>query len=182
MPKYINLKPVETTPEIMQSLEDKGLIIRLCPDHHVNPVAPGETKGRPVYISQKQYGPHKLQAVTVDRTAFTKFGTHPDNEEFLLIGGPGSKPMYLVISYLMKNDLEKKITQGNVKPEDFICLKTKFNDPEVSFFTMLANVPHGEAVMKSAEGNPVSFYVTESAEMGIDVMDLGDYEFKVLDF
>jgi len=53
-----------------------------------------------------------------------------------------------------------------------------YNDPYVSFFTMLADVPHGEA-SADAEGRPPSFYVTEPCDMGIAFTDFGNYELGV---
>lgn len=178
MPSIISLTPVEMTAELMQELEDKGLIIRLCPNHHELPVKPGETRGKPIYESSASYGPHKLLAVTVDRSTFAAFGTHPDNEEFLFIGDPETKPMYLVVSLHRDDVLARKIRAHELTSEDFVCLRVKYNDPEVSFFTMLAGVPHGEAVL-NVEGRPASFYVTEPANMGIVFTAFGDYELSV---
>ena len=62
--------------------------------------------------------------------------------------------------------------------DDFVCLRVKYNDPEVSFFVMLRDVPHGEAVA-DAPGRPASFYVTEPTDMGIDRTDFGEYELVV---
>ncbi len=42
MSRDIVLKPVEMTPATMQMLEDRGLIVRLCPGHHPLPVKDGE--------------------------------------------------------------------------------------------------------------------------------------------
>ncbi len=176
--KRIELTPVEMTPEVMKDLEERELIIRLCPGRHKLAPAPGETLGHTVYDSNPSYGGHKLLAVTVNRTSFAAFGTHPDNEEFLMIGSPDTKPMYLVIALCMKDDLARKISAGSLEPADFVCLTVKYNDPEVSFFTMLADVPHGEAVAGTAGDTP-SFYVTEPSDMGIEFTDFGDYELCV---
>ena len=178
MSKTIRLEPVEMTPAVMQRLEDKGLIIRLCPNHHELPAAEGETLDESVYEADSTFGGHKLIAVTVNRTTFAAFGTHPDNEEFLLIGDPDTKPMYLVVALCLKDELDRKIRGGELSPDDFVCLRVTYNDPEVSFFTMLKNVPHGEAVADVA-GRPASFYVTEPTDMGIDNADFGEYELVV---
>ena len=175
MKKQLTLKPVEMTPATMQALEDRRLIIRLCPNHHELPARPGETLGASIYESAAAWGPHKLITVTVNRCTFDAFGTHPDNEEFLLIGDPGTKPMYLAVCLHRKDELARKIAGHRLTPDDFVCLRVKYNDPEVSFFTMLADVPHGEAVA-DVDGRPASFYVTEPRDMGIEPTDFGGYE------
>ena len=178
MSKPIRLKPVDMTPDVMRMLEDKGLIIRLCPNHHELAAAEGETLDESIYESDPAFGGHKLIAVTVNRTTFAAFGTHPDNEEFLLIGDPNTKPMYLVIALCLRDELDRKIGSGELSPEDFGCLRVRYNDPEVSFFTMGKDVPHGEAVA-ATPGRAASFYVTEPTDMGIDITDFGDYELTV---
>jgi len=176
--KEIILDPVDMTPEVMQALEDRGLIIRLCPNRHELNVEPGTARSESLYESDPKYGGHKLITVTVDRTAFTAFGTHPDNEEFLLIGDSDTKPLYLAVSLCRREELDRKVAAGDVSPDDFVCLRVKYKDPEVSFFAMLADVPHGEAVA-ATEGRPPSFYVTEPCGMGISFTDFRDFKLKV---
>jgi hypothetical protein len=173
----IVLKPVEMTPSIMSDLERRNLIMRLGPRRHELPAKFGETLDKSVYES-KGYGPHKLVTVTVNRVTLPEFGTHPDNEDFLLIGDPSCKPLYVVIALHRLDQLNQKIKQRTLSPDDFVCLHVKYNDAEVSFFTMLANVPHGEAVTKK-EGRPPSFYVTEGRDLPSPNMDLGDYELSI---
>ena len=71
--------------------------------------------------------------------------------------------------------MEKKAAAGELGPGDFICLKVRYNDPQASFFTMRAHVPHDEAAADT-EGRPGSFYVTEPCDMGRQLTDLGPYE------
>ncbi len=171
----ITLEPVEMTAKVMQDLEDRGLIIRLCPNHHELAVQKGQAKSRSIYESDSLYGAHKLITVTVDRPSFATFGSHPDNEEFLFIGDPATKPLYLAVALHRKDVLEKKAAARELTPQDFICLKVRYNDPEASFFTMLADVPHDEAAGRG-DGRPGSFYVTEPCDMGRTLTDLGPYE------
>lgn len=179
MTTRISLKPIEMTDDVMQDLEDRNLIIRLCPNHHELPAQPGETLGETLYESDISHGGHKLIAVTVNRSSFAAFGTHPENEEFLFIGNPEAKQMYLVISLLRRKELESRIEKNELKEEDFVCLRVTYNNPNVSFFTMLAEVPHGEAVANE-EGSLPSFYVTEPSNMGIELTQFGNYELSVL--
>jgi hypothetical protein len=174
----INLKQVEMTGQIMDELEKKGLIMRLCPKHDELEAAPGETVWKLLYEPKEGYGPHRLITVTVNREAFENFGTHPDNEEFLLIGDSDTQPMYLAISLLGEVELAAKITAGTLTETDFIVLRVKFNDPEVSFFVMRAGIPHGEAIVDCGKKLP-SFYVTESLNLPLDLTAFGSYELKI---
>ena len=176
--KEIKIVPTEMTPAIMEELEKKKYIIRLSPQKHVPEAREGETKVSRIYQGEPGYGQHMLIGVTVNRTTLDSFGTHPDNEEFLLIGSKDTKPMYLVIALCSKEELDEKIRNKTLSKSDFTALTCKYNDPEVSFFVMLKNVPHGECVAKS-DGTPASFYVTEPTDMGIRRTDFAQYSLVV---
>ncbi|MGY4384268.1 hypothetical protein ACVWYN_001294 [Pedobacter sp. UYP24] len=177
--KVLWLEPFEMTAELMQRLEDKKLIIRLSPGSHDLEVPEGETKCKVLYTPLDGYGPHKIMSVTVNRIGFQEFGTHPDNEDFYMIGGgPLTKPLYLVIALCLKDELNEKVKKNQVSAADFVALKVKYNDPQVSFFTMLKNVPHGESI-GAGIGKPASFYVTESRDMTDVDTAMGDYELMI---
>ena len=114
----------------------------------------------------------------MNRAEFAGFATHPDNEEFLLIGNPDTKPMYLAVALSMREEFEEKVKTGTLTPEDLILLRCKYNDPEVSFFVMLKDVPHGEAIVE-ADLPPATFYVTESRDLLLDVIEMRKYRLKV---
>ena len=178
MNEMIALTPVDMTPAVMQELEDLRLIIRLCPGRHV--MSPGKNKSQDatIYASEPRFGPHKLIAVTINAFELLNFGTHDDNEEFLLIGDPDAKPLYLIIATCKRNSLAAKIQSHTLSAEDFIALKVKYNDPEVSFFTMLKEVPHGEVTVDCA-GQLPSLYVTEPRDLTSIKTDFGSYMIKV---
>ncbi|MDQ5977584.1 MAG: hypothetical protein QG602_556 [Verrucomicrobiota bacterium] len=178
MKKILSLQPIPMTAAVMTDLAQRNLIIRLGARRHDLPAGPGQTLDRPIYRSADRYGPHMLISVTVNRVPFADFATHPDNEDFLLLGDPGTKPLYLVVALMRRPELAAKVAAGIVSPADFVCLHVTWNDPEVSFFTMLADVPHGEAIT-AAEGRNPTFYVTESRDLPNDLFDLGGYELTV---
>ena len=173
------LEPVPMTPKFMAHLEELGLIIRLRPGGHDLAAQPGETLGESIYQSADRYGPHKLIAVTVNRAEFAAFGTHPDNEEFLLIGNPASQPMYLAVALCLRPEFEEKVKTGRLSAADLVMIECCYNDPEVSFFVMRADVPHGEAIVPVAGKPAPSFYVTESRDLPLDVIDLRKYRLRV---
>jgi hypothetical protein len=180
MKKSILLAPVPMTPEVMADLERRGLIIRLGARRHDLPAEPGQTLDRPIYKSAERYGPHMLISVTVNRVPFTDFATHPDNEDFIFLGDPETRPLYLVVALMRRPELAARVVAGTLSPADFVCLKVKWNDPAVSFFTMLAEVPHGEAVTQTGGRSP-TFYVTEGRDLPNDLFDFGPYELAVAD-
>ena len=174
----INLQiPIEEmTPELMKKMEKEGLIRRICPHHDDIDTPFGETLAESLYDGKEGYGPHKIIAITVNRELFPGFGTHPDNEEFLLIGDNKCRPMYLLIARMQLQEFKKKVRDETLKAEDFYLMKTKFNDPEVSFFVMLTGVPHGEGILSTdSEEVLPSFYVTESRDLPLDICDMGNY-------
>ena len=169
----MKLKSVEMTKSIMEDLEARGLIIRLAPDSHRPDTKENASKGITIYASDPAFGGHKLISVVKGNDNLDGFGIHLDNEEFLLIGSNEDKPLYLLISYLNAKELSEKIENKTVHQDDFICLRCKFNDPEVSFFTMLKGVPHGEASV-NGPGTPPKFYVTEPTELTIIPINLSE--------
>jgi hypothetical protein len=86
--------------------------------------------------------------------------------------------MYLVISYLDRVELDKRIVEKTIGESDFIALHIRYNDPQTSFFVMRSNVPHGEAIINIGKRVP-SFYVTESKNLPLDFINFHDYELKI---
>ena len=104
----LELEPAEMTPEVMNDLETKGLIIRLCPGKHAAQPGRNESDSLTIYSSDDAYGPHKLIVATINSLESDKyFGYHDDNEEFLLIGDPSYKTTYLIVAYCKKDELDE---------------------------------------------------------------------------
>ena len=97
--QFIDLSPQTMTVDLMQDLEQRGLIIRLCPGKHSAHAGRNESKSEIIYIADPQFGPHKLIVATINTLEpYPYFGTHDDNEEFILVGDPATKPIYLIIA------------------------------------------------------------------------------------
>lgn len=178
MKQLIILEPVEMTNKVMSDLERMHLILRILPGTSNLDAKPGQTLCKVVHSSEDQFGPHKLMFITVNRIELSEFGTHPDQEDFFLIGDPNTKPLFLVIALCLKEDLNKKIKDKTVQASDFIALRVKHNDATVSFFTMLKDVPHGESIGRG-EGKPASFYVGESRDLPDVDTDMGEFELVI---
>ena len=103
----LEIPVTDMTPQVMEQLEKDGLILRLCPGHERLEAPKGETTWRLMYEPKEGFGPHRLITIRVNREPFAGFGTHPDCEEFWLIGSEDTQPMYLAICRLGREALEK---------------------------------------------------------------------------
>jgi hypothetical protein len=170
--KPLVIKVEQMNEENMQHLESLGLIERLMPSRkkHRLTVLPGEGRGEKIYESDASYGSHTLFKCTINYSDFIKFAIHPDNEEFLLLGGIEEKDLLLLIAYDTYDVFIEKYNTNRLKSEDFICLKCVFNDPKLSFFVMKKNVPHGESTIGT--GLPSTFYVTEGSRLPLNQIPL----------
>lgn len=174
------LKPVEASEEIMALLEEKGVITRLGPKKHTLSVNKGESRHASIYESDDKFGPHKIISVTINNQDFSKFLYHNDNEEFLLLDNLGTTPLYILFSLNQAQVLYDNIKKGQVVSEDFILVEMKKNDPLLSFFIMHKKYPHVE-LCKEISDCPPSFYVTESRDIDENIMDMGPYEFEIME-
>jgi hypothetical protein len=170
--KPLTIKVEQMNEQNMQHLESLGLIERLMPSREIHrlKVAPGEGRGQKIYESDTVYGSHSLYRCTIDYPDFRKFAIHPDNEEFLLLGGIDEKDLLLLIAFDTFDVFMSKYNNQQLESKDFICLKCVFNDPRLSFFVMKKNVPHGEATIGS--GRPSTFYVTEGSKLPLQEIPL----------
>ncbi len=179
--KLLELHPVPMDEPLMKMLEDKGLILLLGPGlHEMKNLEPETGKDIKLYVSNPNHGPHQLLAVTKNQSQIQSIGSHCDNEEFLLLGEPDTKPLYLLVALMGHEELDRKAAGAGLTPEDFLLIRCTFNDPRCSFFTMLHDVPHSECTA-TGEGRNPSFYVTEPASMPSRTSALCGYGFAVVD-
>lgn len=174
----IVLTPVEASAAAMERLEAAGVIRRMGPGKDTLPVGPGESRWVEVYAAQEAYGPHKLIAVTINSAALTKLAYHSAPEDFLLIGDPKSTGMILTMALCRAAELERKISEKTLGSEDFMALRCRFNDPELSFFTMNPYYAHVETCVHESK-MPPSFYVGESRNLDENAIDFSDYRLEI---
>ncbi len=84
--------------EIMNKLEELGVIRLLSPGRHRLETVKGESKHETLYSTSERYGPHKLICVTINSQEPSNFLYHNDAEDFLLIDNPNSTPLVLTVS------------------------------------------------------------------------------------
>jgi hypothetical protein len=120
-----------------------------------------------------------LVAVINNLTAHAfAFGTHDENEEFILVGDPNTKPMWLIVAMCLEEELKKKIAIKFLLSDDFIAVLAKYNDPEVSFLKIQKHVPHSEGTTSGCV-KPPSFCVTESRDNTLNRTEFGDYQISI---
>lgn len=168
------IKPVPASPSLMEFLETKAVITRITPNSNLQITPKGQNNVSTIYASDVEYGSHKLIAVTINKSELTHLISHPDREDFMLIGQPERTPLILTISLLKELALKEKIKKGMLSSEDFIAFYCDMNNPETSFFTMNPDYPHGESCM--IESNfPPSFFVGEPTNLLENFTTLAPY-------
>lgn len=174
----IKIEPVDATEEIMALLEAKGVIRRLLPGRDRLEVDAGNSEWREIYAAQDCYGPHKLIAVTINREQPHALSYHSDAEDFLLIDSQSATSLILTVALLPHVLLEQKIRDNTLTQADFMAIRCKVNDPDLSFFTMNPYFAHVETC--SVESScPPSFYVAESRHLDENAIDFKDYSIHI---
>lgn len=172
------LTPVEASIEVMAVLESKGVIRRISPGKDALPVERGQSRWMEIYSAHERFGPHKLIAVTINSVRPNHFSYHSDPEDFMLIDRADAEGLILTVALCKHSELEGKIAAGILSAEDFIAIRCKANDPELSFFTMNAGFAHVETCTAESK-NPPSFYVAESRHLDENAVDFGAYRVRI---
>lgn len=171
-------RPVDASEEVLDLLEKKGCILRLTPDIPERHPELQLHRQATVYRSDPARGAHMLIYVTADGINFPCFGYHEDNEEFLLIEAEGKKPLYLLFSLIPHELLSEKIEDGTVTEADFLCMRCVYNDPFLSFFTVLKGCAHAEGTVEIDGMAPPHFFVSEPSDIGFTRINLPERVIK----
>ncbi|MDR1695751.1 MAG: hypothetical protein LBR69_03865 [Endomicrobium sp.] len=179
MKKEILLKPVKAGLKLFEDLEKRKLIKLIKPSK-----AAVETKTKTgavsrFYASKPKYGTHTLICVG-KRTQNIRLSWHDDNEDFLLINPLNLKfkPLYLIVSFLKKTEFLKKFYAGKLAQKDFIAAELEFNNPKLSFWTMLKNTVHCE-ITNGAKGQHPVFFVSEPSKLKDNKLKPEFYDIKL---
>lgn len=177
--KRINIIPLGMNVQLMERLEKDGLIIRICHRSYFENIKKDEVKVKLIYSCNSKSGPHSLCYIKSNKQTADCFEAHSDNEDWFLISNDEVEDTFLMLSKLSTKDLKEKIENKKISGNDFIALKMKFNDPEVSFFTIIKNVPHLFFSRKGMKDDP-SWYITLSKDIGMDYINLVEYHFNLV--
>lgn len=172
----LQFKPVDACEEVLDLLEKRGLILRMTPDIAEKHPELHLDRQATIYASAPERGAHMMIYVTAAGINFPCFGYHEDNEEFLLIETDGKKPLFLLFSLIENNTLLEKIENGTVSEDDFICMRCVYNDPYLSFFTVLKGAAHAEGTVSMEGMDPPHFFVTEPSDIGFTRINLPERE------
>jgi hypothetical protein len=176
--KELCLKVRPMTEDVMKILEEKGLIRRLMPTQKVLSTPEKEIGVEYLYSTDLKFGSHMLICVGFNRS-LVDVAYHSDKEDFILINeGRQQKPLILVIGLHPEEDFQKLVTTGHLTENDIWAIELKFNDPELSFFTMNGFTPHCEWTLPGS-GPASIFYVSEPRDLDANHINMGDYVLKI---
>lgn len=161
----ITLKPVKSSTKVFKYLEKKGLISVLKPTDKALKTRTKTGTVDILYTSNKKFGSHRLMCIG-KRTKKVQLCYHFDNEDFIFIN-PGNidyQKLYLVFALDKIDVFSKKLSENLLSSKDFVAVEIVYNDPNLSFFTMLKKTVHCEVVKDEDKQHPV-FFVTESSDL-----------------
>jgi len=161
----ITLKPVKSSAKVVKYLEKKGLISVLKPTDKALKTRTKTGTVDILYTSNKRFGSHRLMCIG-KRTKKVQLCYHFDNEDFIFIN-PGNidyQKLYLIFALDKIDVFSKKLSKNLLSSKDFVAVEIVYNDPNLSFFTMLKKTVHCEVVKDEDKQHPV-FFVTESSDL-----------------
>jgi hypothetical protein len=165
MPKDIVLIPKKSNLRLFKYLEKLKLIKLFIPTLKTINTKTKTGAVSKFYSSDSKFGTHSLICVG-KRTKDIIFSYHDDNEDFLLLNPLSLEfdKLFLIVSTLKKNKFLNKFHNGDLTNKDLIAIELEFNNPALSFFTMLKHTIHCEITENKNGQHPV-FFVTESSKL-----------------
>ncbi|MDR2192267.1 MAG: hypothetical protein LBO62_05265 [Endomicrobium sp.] len=179
MKKEIVLKPQKASLKLFEELEKKRLIRLLRPtEKTINTKTKTGAVSR-FYSTSEKFGTHSLMCVG-KRTADIALSYHDDNEDFILLNPLGLKfkSLYLILSFLKGAVFFKKFHSKKLESKDLIAIELEFNNPRLSFFTMLKRSVHCEITDNSKGRHPV-FFVSEPSRLKDNKLTKSLYNIKL---
>jgi hypothetical protein len=182
--KELELDIIDASVEVFELLERKKIVRRFLSNIPTSVDVPeGEYFSRTVYKTPEIFGTHKLNMIAKNMSS-VQIAYHRFSEDIILIKNDSTsfqKPLLFVVSLLKVDELLKRIETKRITNEDFLCLRLKYNDPELSFFTILEYTAHAELTIPGNGGNEI-FFVTEPSEedyITIDSLNGADYRINI---
>jgi hypothetical protein len=179
MKKEIVLNPVKASLKLFKELEKKKLIRLLRPTEKTVNTKTKTGAVSKFYVSSKKFGTHTLMCVG-KRTLDIRLSYHDDNEDFVLINPLGLKfkKLYLVLSFFKGAQFIKKFLSKKLEKKDLIAIELEFDNPQLSFFTMLKGSVHCEITDASKGQHPV-FFVSEPSRLKDNKLTRSLYDIKL---
>lgn len=171
-------KVVKASESVFQELEERGILTRFFSSYASTSVAEGSCLEDTLYSTDPKFGSHKVICVNYNESE-PYLSYHSDKESFILVSDAPEKykNLYLFLSFLRVEELVKRIERRELSKDDLLIVQLEFNNPNLSFFTLNAFVPHCELTDSGASGltHPY-FYVAEPTDLDNILIDLEPYE------
>ena len=161
----ITIKPIKSSIKVLSFLERKGLISILRPTDKALKTRTKTGTVDVLYTSNKNFGSHRLMCIG-KRTKKVQLCYHLDNEDFMFIkpSNIDYQTLYLVFAIDKVDTFNRKLSKNLLSNKDFIAVEIVYNDPNLSFFTLLKKTVHCEVVKDEDKQHPV-FFVAESSKL-----------------
>ncbi|MDR1941662.1 MAG: hypothetical protein LBQ47_04990 [Endomicrobium sp.] len=179
MKKEIILKPVKASEKLFKDFEKKKLIKLFRPTLKTISTKTKTGAVSRLYSSRKIFGTHSLMCVG-KRTTDIRLSYHDDNEDLILLNPLGMKfkKLYFIVSALKKTQFLKKFLSGLLSPKDLTAVELEFNDPALSFFTVLKGTVHCEITDASKKQHPI-FFVSEPSRLKDNKLSAFLYDIRI---
>jgi hypothetical protein len=173
----IPLTPEPLTHERLTELEQRGLISTLSPPDSIANT-PYQDGDKALYTSDRKFGSHMLLCVRKNEVDITLYA-HSDNEEVIFLNprSNSSKPLFLIIGMYKEAEFVERAKAGSLTSSDVLALEVNFNDPGTCLFTVLAGTPLCEITLPGESAEAPIFYVTESSDLDMYAVEVGEYQF-----
>ena len=176
----IILKPIKATKKVFDLLEKKKLIKTFKPTE--NTVTTKKRNGCVdiLYTSRKSFGAHRFMCIG-KKNKKVQLCYHLDNEDLFFLNPQNTEyaKLYLVFALDKIDIFNKKLKKEVLKNKDFITVEVCFNDPNLSFFSVLKGTVHCEVVDKNDIRQHPVFFVSESSELKNNKIKHNNIEFLI---
>jgi hypothetical protein len=161
----ITLKPVKSSIKVFNYLEKKGFVARLKPTRKTIDTRTKTGAVDILYTSNKNFGAHRLMCIG-KRNKKVQMTYHLDNEDLIFLNpyNDDYQKLYIVFALDKIDFFNKKLSKNLLTNKDFIAVEIVFNDPNLSFFTILKKTVHCEVVKDENKQHPI-FFVAESSKL-----------------
>ncbi|AKL98525.1 hypothetical protein [Endomicrobium proavitum] len=179
MKREIFLTAQKATPELFAFLESKKLVKLITPTQKAVNTKTKTGAVSKFYTSKEKFGTHTLMCVG-KRSTVARLSSHDDNEDFILINPLNLKfrKLFLVLALDKGTKFLKKFYSGKLSQKDLLAIELEFNNPRLSFFTMLKKSFHCEVAENKSGQHPV-FFVTEPSKLKDNKLPLKYYNISV---
>lgn len=161
----ITLRPVKSSMEVFNYLEKKGFVARLKPTKKAVDTRTKTGTVDILYTSNKNFGSHRLMCIG-KRDKKVQMTYHLDNEDLIFLNPSNVdyQKLYIVFALDKIDIFSKKLSKNILTSKDFMAVEIVYNNPNLSFFTILKKTVHCEVVKDEDKQHPI-FFVAESSNL-----------------